>query len=213
VILMRKTVVALLLLMFLGSIAWANPIIYPIGQASTAGFTNGSGVGQTPRGWDFVINQPITVVQLGINAGVSIPITMTLWDVTTQMELAQTVVQSQPFTWEFANLNTGVLLTPGDTYSVIGWADTTTSGVPWYIFNNNPPPAFNPTGVVTYLNTRFDNGIGPNQFPGGTVPSPAQYGVADIGYTLGTQVPEPGTLALVGTGLGFLGILRRKLNF
>jgi hypothetical protein len=207
---MRKFSFVLLLAVLVVSLtAFADTIIYPIGQASTAGFNNGSGTGETPRGWDFVIDQPITVVQLGINAGVNIPITMTLWDVTTQTILAQTTVMSEPFTWEFADLATPVNLVPGDTFSVIGWANAPVT--PWYIYNNTPPPAFNPTGTVTYLNTRYDNGIGPNQFPTGTLAAPAQYGVADIGYTTGA-VPEPGTLALIGGGLGLVGVIRRKLN-
>lgn len=210
---MRKFWLVAFILLMISALASADTIIYPIGQASTAGFSNGAFAGLSPRGWDFIINQPITVMQLGVNAGVSIDITMTLWDVTTQSILGQTVVTSQPFEWEFANLAVPVALTPGDTYSVIGWADTTNSGVPWYIFNNNPPPEFNPTGVVTYLNGRFDNGIGPNSFPQGTLGAPQQYGVTDIGYSLGGGVPEPGTLAMLGGGIGLLsGVLRRKLN-
>lgn len=208
---MRKLFLAMVLVMLVVATAAADTIIYPIGQASTAGFNNGAGTGETARGWDFVISQPITVVQLGVNAGVSMDITMTLWDVTTQTILAQTTVTSQPFAWEFATLAVPVSLTPGDTFSVIGWADAVST--PWYIFNNTPPAEFNPTGIVTYLNTRFDNGIGPNVFPLGTLGAPAQYGVTDIGYTLGGGVPEPGTLAMIGGGIGMVGVLRRKLNF
>jgi len=208
---MRKLSFVLTALLLISAAAMADTIIYPIGMADTGSFANGAGVGATPRGWDFVIDQPITVVQLGINAGVNIPITMSLWDVNTQTLLGQTTVTSQPFTWEFADLGTPISLTPGDTFSVIGWADTTGTGVPWYIYNNTPPPEFNPTGTVTYLNTRYDNGIGPNDFPQGTLGAPAQYGVADIGYTVG-GVPEPTTLALIGTGLGLVSIVRRKLN-
>lgn len=210
---MRKIMVALLLTLLLGAVAaQAGNVIYPIGQASTNGFSNGGFVGPSPRGWDFVISQPITVVQLGVNAGDSIPSTLTLWDVTTHSILTQTVANSQAFTWQFATLNTPVFLTPGDTFSVIGWADTNPSGVPWYIFNNTPPSAFNPVGTVTYLNTRFDNNIGPNAFPAGVLGSPEQYGVTDIGYTFGTTTPEPGTFLMLGSGiLGLAGVVRRKL--
>ena len=208
---MRKTLLALLITVMIATLpATAGTIIYPIGMASTAGFTNGSGVGQTPRGWDFVISQPITVMQLGVNAGVSMEITMSLWNVTTQTLLGQTTVTSSPFAWTFADLAKPINLTPGDTFAVIGWADTSNTENPWYIYNNSPPAAFNPTGTVTYLNTRFDNGIGPNQFPLSTVGSPAQYGVTDIGYM--SSVPEPGTIALIGSGLALVGAVRRRLN-
>jgi len=206
---MRKILVAVLAgLLLVPMAAVADNIIYPIGMASTQGFSNGTFAGPSARGWDFVIDQPITVVQLGINAGVSIPITMSLWDVTSQTLLGQTTVNSSPFAWEFANLGTPINLTPGHTFSVIGWADTTgQSG--WYIYNNTPPPEFNPTGTVTYQDVRYGNNLGANDFPTGVIGAPAQYGVADIGYT---TVPEPMTLALMGTGLGLVGVVRRKLN-
>lgn len=207
---MRKIFAFLFVSVLLVSAAMADTIIYPIGQSPTDSFTQGGGVGPTPRGWDFVVSQPIYVEQLGINAAFELPITMSLWDATTQTLLGQTTVNAQPYSWAFADLTSAIQLTPGDTYSVIGWADTTNYGQAWYIYNNTPPSEFNPTGTVTYLNTRYDNGIGPDSFPLGTLSAPAQYGVADIGYTL---VPEPGTLALIGAGLGCVGVLRRKLNF
>lgn len=210
---MPKLVIKMLLaLLVLVVAAQAGPVIYPIGQASTSGFSNGGQVGPTSRGWDFVVSQPITVVQLGVNAGASIPITMTLWDATTQTMLAQTMVSSSSLTWQFATLGTPVVITPGDTYTVIGWADTNPLGYAWYIFDNNPPAAFNPTGTVTYLNARFDNSVDANTFPTATLGYPAQYGVTDIGYTLGGPIPEPGTLALLGTAFGLVGVVRRRFN-
>ncbi|MGZ4814207.1 MAG: PEP-CTERM sorting domain-containing protein, partial [Terriglobales bacterium] len=157
----------------------------------------------TPRGWDFTITQAISVEQLGVNAGIDgMTITLSLWDVTTQSLLAQTSATSAAFGWVFADISP-LILTPGDTYSVIGWADTTNTGIPWYIFNNNPPPAFNPTGTVNYLNTRFDNGIGANDFPTQIIGAPAQYGVTDIGYEL-VATPEPASFMLVGSALAFV---------
>lgn len=207
---MRKIfLVVFAALLLVSTAAVADTIIYPIGQASTDGFNQGGGVGETPRGWDFVIDQPIYVEQLGVNAAFSLPVTMSLWDVTTQTLLGQTTVNAQPYTWEFADLANAIALTPGDTYSVIGWADTTNYGQAWYIYNNTPPSQFNPTGTVTYLNVRFDNGIGSDQFPTGTLGAPAQYGVADIGYTL---VPEPGTAGLIGVGFGLMSLICRRFK-
>lgn len=207
---MRKILAFLFVSLLLVSAAMADTIIYPIGQASTSSFVQGGGVGMTPRGWDFNVTQTIYVEQLGVNAAFDLPITMSLWDVTTQTLLGQTTVNAQGYAWEFADLANAITLTPGDTYSVIGWADTTNDGQAWYLYNNTPPSEFNPTGIVNYLNTRFDNDIGADQFPTQTLGAPAQYGVTDIGYSL---VPEPGTLLLIGSGLGFVGVLRRKLNW
>ena len=198
-----KKVVVLIAVLFLTSAMALGTIIHPIGEASTAGFNNGAGIGETPRGWDFTITQAISVEQLGVNAGIDgMTITLSLWDVTPQSLLAQTSATSAAFGWVFADISP-LILTPGDTYSVIGWADTTNTGIPWYIYNNNPPPAFNPTGIVNYLNSRFDNGIGPNDFPTQTIGAPAQYGVTDIGYEL-VATPEPASFILVGSALAFV---------
>jgi hypothetical protein len=125
------------------------------------------------------------------------PITLSLWNVSTQALLAQTsVTPAAPQTWAFTNLGTPVSLAMGGIYSVIAWADTTSIGEAWYQFNNSPTPSFNPTGTIQYLNTRFDNDVGPNTFPSATLPAPTSYGVADIGYL--ASVPEPSTLVLVG---------------
>jgi hypothetical protein len=174
--------------------------IHALGDSSTAGFFQGVAVGKTPRGWDFQVNASgVQVTQLGVNEFLSgFPITLSLWDVGTHTLLAQTsVTPAAPRTWAFTDLGTPVSLAMGGIYSVIAWADTTTIGNAWYLFDNNPPPSFNPTGTIQYLNTRFDNGVGPNTFPSTTLlGAPSSYGVADIGYL--TTVPEPSTLILAG---------------
>lgn len=183
-------------------------VIDALGQTSTAGFSTGVATGETPRGWDFTVNSAgVVVSQFGVNAATSTAITVTLWNDSTQTELAQLVVDSTANAWVFGSLGTSVALTLGDTYSVIGWADTTGS-TPWYLFNNTPPAAFNPTGTIQYIDTRYDNGIDANTFPEFTIPSPAQYGVVDIGYSVAT--PEPMSLALTGAGMTLLFALRRR---
>jgi hypothetical protein len=61
----------------------------------------------------------LLVTQLGVNAVISIPITLTLWDVATKTELGQTLVSSSAYSWVFADLGSPVALMAGNTYSVI----------------------------------------------------------------------------------------------
>jgi hypothetical protein len=184
--------------------------IHALGDSSTAGFFEGAGVGPTPRGWDFRVNASgVQVTQLGVNEFLSgFPITLSLWNVSTQTLLALTsVTPAAPQTWAFTNLSTPVSLAIGGIYSVIAWADTTSIGESWYQFSNSPPPSFNPTGTIQYLNTRFDNSVGLNIFPSGTIPAPSSYGVADIGYV---SVPEPSTWVMVLIGLVGIGFVRKQ---
>jgi hypothetical protein len=184
--------------------------VYALGQASTAGFTQGVQIGPTARGWDFQVNSAgVLVNQLGVNAATSDSITLTLWDDSTQTVLAQVSETTTANAWAFANLTTPVLLNMTDEYSVIGFEDAANSA--WYLLNNTPPAAFNPTGVIQYVDTRYSNSGDANSFPTSILLSPAQYGVTDIGYTLVT--PEPMSLGLVGGGLALLCVLRRKRLF
>jgi hypothetical protein len=188
----------------------ASGDIMPIGEASTAGFFQGNGTGETPRGWDFKVNSAgVMVTQLGVNAATSTSITLTLWNDSTQTELAQVVETSIADTWAFTALATPVALTLGNTYSVIGWANVTTT---WYLLNSTPPPAFEPTGTIQYQDARFDNGIGANTFPGQT--TPGQFGVTDIAYRLGpSSVPEPSAIVLLFTvGILILAAHRHRLH-
>src|SRR5882724_3542954 len=140
---------------------------------------NGISLGQVARGWDFQVNATnISVVQLGVNEALNITITITLWDVSSQTELAQTVVTASANTWVFGNLATSVPLISGRDYAVIGWATTNAgTGGPWYLFNSTPPAAFNPTGAIQFLDARYDNGIGPNTFPSLSLAPPTMSGV------------------------------------
>ena len=188
--------------------------IYPIGQASTAGFSQGAQLGAASRGWDFQVNASgVQVTQMGVNAAISDNITLTLWDDASMTELVQIVVASTASTWVFGNLGSPVNLVSGHIYSVIGWDNNANNS--WYLFNSTPPAAFNPTGTIQYLDTRFANFLDQNTFPTSTLASPNIFGVPDIGYVIGApSVPEPASLGLTafGVGLVFLVVRARRAN-
>jgi hypothetical protein len=201
-----------------GSVARAD--IMPIGEASVAGFVQGVGTGETPRGWDFLVNAAnVSVTRLGVAAATAGPITLTLWDDTTRTELAQVTEETIARTWTFVALGSPVSLVQGQTYSVIGWEDT--AATPWYLFNNRPPAAFDPTGAIEYLGVRYANGIDADEFPESTLSIPAQYGVTDIAYTTSDTrdrsdpVAEPGAVLLLATAIaaGLAASRRSRGNY
>lgn len=199
---MKLKLLGIVWLVFFTAGVMSGGVVYPINQASTADFSQGTYSGLSARGWDFQANgSGVSVVQLGVNAATSIPITLTLWDDATQTELAQIVVDAVANSWVFGDLLTPIdLASSGHIYSVIGWADTT-GGSAWYLFDNDPPSEFTPTGLIEYRGARYSNGQGADAFPGNYLGSPYQYGVTDIGYVQNTGVPEPVSFSLAAAGI------------
>src|SRR5579863_10440611 len=101
----RKIITLIMSLKLIAFVAFATvtaqaATIYPIGQASTAGFSQGAQLGAASRGWDFQVNASgVQVTQLGVNAAIGDNITLTLWDNAITTELAQIVVASTASTW------------------------------------------------------------------------------------------------------------------
>src|ERR1039457_6118811 len=94
---MRAKHFAVLCFGLVGSVALAGPI-NPIGQASTSTFQVGTTPGQTPRGWDFLVNSTgVTVTQLGVNAATSIPIELTLDRKSTRLNSSHLVISYAVF--------------------------------------------------------------------------------------------------------------------
>jgi hypothetical protein len=127
--------------------------------------------------------------------------TVTLWDTTTQTELAQKAFALPASrAWTFVDLPTPVALTAGHVYSVVGWDDSDNFGPGashvWYLNSPGPtPPEFLPTGTIQLLTGRNGGGIGPDTFPTSTGIGTFEIGgVADIGYHV---VPEPASLSVL----------------
>jgi hypothetical protein len=210
--LVRTTLLVLAAVLVAAPAAARADVIHALNDSPTDTFTQGAQSGATPRGWDFRVNAAnVEVVELGVNAArsSSIPIVLSLWDVSAQLLLAQATTVPAPG-WDFVQLTSPVQLIQGRVYSVTGWADTTGSSA-WYQFNNDPPASFTPTGDIEYLNGRFANDVGRFTFPTSTLPPRDQYGVADIGYDFASPAPEPSTLTLLTLGtLGAFGYAWRR---
>jgi len=119
------------------------------------------------------------------------------------------------------NITTGATFAAGGTFTITGagvafvgtfsgpvtWAEVTTgtSGEIYYTLSGNVSGTYNGvsvsgfTGQLTFL-------AGKNGFMGGPI-------ALASGDTVVSSVPEPGTLALLGTGMvGLAGVIRKRLK-
>jgi len=202
-----RTISIVLGLVGLAMCAEAAPI-NALGQNAATGFQL-SGAYQWSRGWRFQVNSPgVTVWELGMLAPNAEDYNVTLWDVSTQTVLASVAMAyTAPDTWQFQTLATPVALALGSQYLVQLYS--TSAG--YYFKSTTTGDVWQPTGTIQYLDMKFCNGCTATTFPTGTL-SNYMYGVPDIGYTVGAStVPEPGTYAMLGTGLlGLVALRRRK---
>jgi hypothetical protein len=183
--------------------------IHALNDQAPVGFGTNTLFSNAVRGWEFTAGASnLYVSQLGLAPASGGSYTLSLWAVTGQSLLAQTVLNSTSSgEWNWANLSSSVALTQGASYLVTGHGNDAGQS---YYFANNLASSWYPTGDINYTTAKYCNGCSANTYPLNALAG-YQYGLVDIGYTAGTtSVPEPGSLAMLGLGLLAIGAIRRK---
>jgi hypothetical protein len=201
----RITLLALLL-SFSPGFATAAPI-HPLGDGDVPGNFTSGGVSNYVRGWRFVVNDDINVVEMGASTphAQGDPFSVVLWGVSGQVKLAQLdFISDGTNNWQWADLGSPVALAAGSQYIV---AVFSTVGNYYFGTVANPGP-WAPTGTIQYLDMRYANSATSDTFPTNVLTN-YQYGVPDIGYEL-AGVPEPSTLSMLGLGAGAFLLIRRR---
>ena len=183
-------------------------------NASPAAFTN-TGLTVWPNndnqdwslGFEFTVSSPVTVSALGYNyfgTALNASHIVGIYDSTQTLLTSATVTNA-------STINNGYLYTSVSPI-VLGpgnyWITGTTLGL-------NDGWIYQATSIVgasglTYDSSWYSSGNGGMlSFPS-TLAIGRQY--VEVNFLIGTTVPEPGTLMLLGTGVvGVAGVIRRKL--
>ncbi len=194
---------------FVSLSASASPI-HALNDQAPVGFSTSAFFSGAARGWEFTAGAAdLHVSQLGLAPASGGSYTLSLWSVAGQSLLAQTVLKTAGG-WNWVNLSSSVALTQGASYLVTGFGNDTSQS---YYFNNGLASSWYPTGAINYTSMKYCNSCNAGFYPTQTLAG-YQYGLVDIGYTVGTtsDVPEPGSLAMLGLGLLAIGAIRRKTS-